>query len=119
MRHILEKCKQQLIAATQSKTKTILATLLMLPVGVTHAAQTIGAIKKLQDIVCEYQTFMSGTAGPAMMIASIILAVGAWQLMPRESFVGTAVRIVVAGVVIVNATTLITNFGGTAPTCGS
>lgn len=46
--------------------------------------------------------FMSGPFAIAAVITSIILAYLAWAFMPKEGVVGPTVRVVVAGIVILN-----------------
>ena len=70
-----------------------------------------GVIAKLGGIVGAYSTFMSGTAGKAIMVGSVILAVGAWVMTPREGVVGVLVRLVAAGVVIMNAVAIVDALG--------
>ena len=57
-----------------------------------------------------FVNFMDGPAGLALVVVSIILAVAAWILSPREGVVGPLLRVVVGAIVILNVGTWVTTF---------
>ena len=57
-----------------------------------------------------FVNFMDGPAGLALVVVSIIGAVAAWMLMPREGVVGPMLRVVVGAIVILNVGTWVTTF---------
>jgi len=56
--------------------------------------------------------FMSGPFAVAAVITSIIIAYCAWAFAPKEGVVGPTVRIVVAGIVILNVGVWLSTLAG-------
>lgn len=79
------------------------------------AAPTLGsgggaAFAPLRTWLQNFVDFMAGPFGLAVVILSVILGFAAWAMLPKEGIVGTIMRVVVAGVVIINVGTWVATF---------
>lgn len=65
-------------------------------------------VKWLQNFV----DFMTGPFGTAAVAVSIIVAFVTWSYAPKEGLMGTVMRSVVSGIVIINVLTFVGTFSG-------
>lgn len=52
--------------------------------------------------------FMDGPGGLAVVVVSIIVAVGAWMFSPKDGAMGPILRVVVGAIVVINVGTWVT-----------
>lgn len=57
-----------------------------------------------------YVDFMTGPFGWAIVIVSAVIVLATWAIIPKDGFVGNALRVVVAGLGIVNIATVMGSF---------
>lgn len=69
-----------------------------------------GTFGKLTQWMQDYVDFMDGPAAIAMIVVSIIIAVCAWVWAPKSGAVGVLLRVVVAGIVVLNIGTWMASF---------
>lgn len=67
------------------------------------------------DLIVEwfqsFVDFMAGPAGIAVVVTSLVVAVGTWVFAPREGLLGPVLRVAVGALVILNIGTWITTWG--------
>lgn len=56
--------------------------------------------------------FMSGPFAIAAIITSVIIAYVAWAFLPKEGLIGPTVRVVVAGIVVLNVGVWVSTLAG-------
>ena len=56
--------------------------------------------------------FVGGPFGIAAVVVAIILAFLAWSYAPKDGIIGPLVRVVTAGLVVINVSTWVASFGG-------
>ena len=67
-------------------------------------------IGKFEEYMQDWINFFSGPFGVAVVVGSIILAVSIFVFAPKQGAMGLFGRAVVAGIVIVNLTTIVAGF---------
>ena len=72
-------------------------------------ADMSGTFTALENIMTKFQEFMTGPFGKAAVVISIIAAFVTWVFAPKEGIFGPVLRVVVAGVAIMNAAAWVTN----------
>lgn len=77
-----------------------------------HAATTAADFSALTNFLQAFANFMTGPFGKAVVVISIIAAFCAWVFAPRDGIFGPVLRVVVAGIAIMNAAVWITQLGG-------
>jgi type IV secretory pathway VirB2 component (pilin) len=65
-----------------------------------HAAVTF---TKFEEFLTAIEAFMTGPFGKAVVVISIIAAFATWVFAPREGIFGPVLRVVVAGIAIMNS----------------
>lgn len=78
--------------------------------NLAHASPTLdfsGTITLLEDFV----KFIAGPFGKAAVIISIVAAFVTWVFAPREGIFGPVLRVVVAGIAVMNAAIWVTSLG--------
>jgi type IV secretory pathway VirB2 component (pilin) len=65
---------------------------------------------RFETILAAFQAFMVGPFGRAAVVISIIAAFVTWVFAPKEGIFGPVLRVVVAGVAIINAVALMGTF---------
>jgi type IV secretory pathway VirB2 component (pilin) len=88
------------------------ATSLSLLSGVASAQTTAADFTAVTTLLQTFVTFMTGPFGKAAVVISIIAAFVTWVFAPKEGIFGPILRVVVAGIAIMNAALWITSFGG-------
>jgi type IV secretory pathway VirB2 component (pilin) len=78
--------------------------------GAARAADMTASFSAIDKILQGFVTFMTGPFGKAAVVISIVAAFVTWVFAPKEGIFGPVLRVVVAGVAILNAATFITNF---------
>ena len=73
-------------------------------------APTTGPFQKLGVWFQTYVDFMDGPFAIAAIVISIILAVLAWNFMPKEGLFGKILKTVVSGIVVLNLGTWMATF---------
>ncbi len=70
---------------------------------------------RVNAILLQFQNFMTGPFGRAAVVISIVAAFVTWVFAPKEGIFGPVLRVVVAGIAVLNATIFVTGLGaGTA-----
>lgn len=69
-----------------------------------------GTFTALRTWLQSFVDFMAGPFGTAAIIVSIIIGFLTWAYAPKEGIVGTVLRVVVSGIVILNASTWVMSF---------
>ena len=75
-------------------------------IGTSGSAGFATIEKWLQSFV----NFMDGPGGLAVVVISVIVAVGAWMFAPKDGMMGPILRVVVGAIVIINVGTWVTTF---------
>lgn len=76
-------------------------------------AQTTGAnFTSLTNFLQAFTNFMTGPFGKAVVVISIIAAFCTWVFAPKDGIFGPVLRVVVAGIAIMNAAVWINQLGG-------
>ena len=88
------------------------AAALLLLCGSANAATTAADFTALTDFLRKFAEFMTGPFGKAVVVISIIAAFVTWVFAPKDGIFGPVLRVVVAGIAILNAATWITQLGG-------
>ena len=88
----------------------VAAATLSLVCGAAEAADMTASFSAIDKILQGFVTFMTGPFGKAAVVISIVAAFVTWVFAPKEGIFGPVLRVVVAGVAILNAATFITNF---------
>jgi type IV secretory pathway VirB2 component (pilin) len=57
-----------------------------------------------------FSDFITGPFGIAVVIISVVLAFAAWAFAPKDGIMGPLVRIVTAGIAIINVSTILISF---------
>lgn len=65
---------------------------------------------KAKEWFQNYVDFMSGPFGWAVVIVSAVVVLATWAAVPKEGIMGNALRVVVAGLGIVNVATVMGSF---------
>ena len=86
------------------------AATLSLICGAARAADMTASFGAIDKILQGFVAFMTGPFGKAAVVISIVAAFVTWVFAPKEGIFGPVLRVVVAGVAILNAATFITNF---------
>lgn len=76
-----------------------------------HAA-TNADFTSLRDFLQAFADFMTGPFGKAVVVVSIIAAFCTWVFAPRDGIFGPVLRVVVAGIAIMNAAVWVGQLGG-------
>jgi type IV secretory pathway VirB2 component (pilin) len=82
--------------------------------GAANAQQQGGGnfnFDRVRDILQAFVNFMIGPFGRAAVIISIVAAFVTWVFAPKEGIFGPVLRVVVAGVAILNATVWVASLG--------
>lgn len=66
----------------------------------------------LRQWLQNFVDFMAGPFGLAVVIIAIIIGFATWAVLPKEGIVGTVMRVVVAGIVIINVGAWVASFAG-------
>jgi type IV secretory pathway VirB2 component (pilin) len=74
-----------------------------------------GSFSDITDILQVFTTFMTGPFGKAVVVISIIAAFCTWVFAPKDGIFGPILRVVVAGITIMNAATWVANLGEGKP----
>lgn len=74
-------------------------------------ADTESSFTAITKIMQSFVDFMTGPFGKAAVVISIVAAFVTWVFAPKEGIFGPVLRVVVAGIAIMNAAAWITNFG--------
>jgi len=69
-----------------------------------------GPFEKLGKLFQDYVDFMDGPFATMVIVVSIVIAIAAWNFAPKEGLLGTFLRAVVSGVVIMNIGTWVAAF---------
>jgi type IV secretory pathway VirB2 component (pilin) len=69
----------------------------------TSARAADANFNKLEQFLTTFQAFMTGPFGRAVVVISIIAAFCAWVFAPKDGIFGPVLRVVVAGIAIMNA----------------
>jgi type IV secretory pathway VirB2 component (pilin) len=70
---------------------------------------------RVETILNQFRDFMTGPFGRAAVVISIVAAFVTWVFAPKEGIFGPVLRVVVAGIAVLNATIFVTGLGaGTA-----
>lgn len=64
----------------------------------------------LRQWLQNFVDFMAGPFGLAVVIISIVIGFATWAMLPKEGIVGVIMRVVVAGIVIINVGTWVASF---------
>ncbi|KQV92792.1 TrbC/VirB2 family protein [Rhizobacter sp. Root1221] len=80
--------------------------------GSAHAAGAdFGAVKSFLQV---FLNFMTGPFGKAVVIISIVAAFATWVFAPKDGIFGPILRVVVAGIAILNASAWVGQLGAGA-----
>ncbi|KKJ75225.1 hypothetical protein WH95_19595 [Kiloniella litopenaei] len=72
-----------------------------------------GGIAEFEGYIQDWVNFMTGPFGLAVVVVSIIVAVVVFVFAPKQGPMGLVARAVVAGIVILNLTTVVGGFTST------
>jgi type IV secretory pathway VirB2 component (pilin) len=97
--------RQRVIAATGALSLSLLS----------QSAHAAADFKDLTAFLQVFLNFMTGPFGKAVVIISIIAAFCTWVFAPREGIFGPILRVVVAGIAIMNAGVFFLQLGAGAP----
>jgi type IV secretory pathway VirB2 component (pilin) len=86
-------------------------TSLMSELAHAQTVTTKADFKNVTSLLQAFLDFMVGPFGKAVVIISIIAAFVTWVFAPKEGIFGPILRVVVAGIAIMNAAAWITQFG--------
>lgn len=101
------------MTATHPVIRSLLAGLALgASVGPACAQATAANFTSLTNFLQAFANFMTGPFGKAVVVISIIAAFCTWVFAPKDGIFGPVLRVVVAGVAIMNAAVWITQFGG-------
>lgn len=90
----------------------LVAAALVLMCGTANAATTAADFTALTNFLQKFANFMTGPFGKAVVVISIIAAFCTWVFAPKDGIFGPVLRVVVAGIAIMNAATWIAQLGG-------
>lgn len=76
------------------------------------AQNTTANFTAVQNFLQAFVNFMTGPFGKAAVVLSIIAAFVTWVFAPKDGIFGPVLRVVVAGIAIMNAALWITQLGG-------
>jgi type IV secretory pathway VirB2 component (pilin) len=79
--------------------------------SMAHANPTAD-LSGLTGLLQSFVDFMTGPFGKAAVVISIIVAFVTWIFAPREGIFGPVLRVVVAGIAVMNAAIFVTGLGG-------
>jgi type IV secretory pathway VirB2 component (pilin) len=80
--------------------------------SMAHAqAAPTADLSGLTALMQSFVTFMTGPFGKAAVVISIIVAFVTWIFAPREGIFGPVLRVVVAGIAVMNAAIFVTGLG--------
>jgi type IV secretory pathway VirB2 component (pilin) len=100
-------------AARQRMLLTCLAAVaLTLLASSAQAATTAADFTAVTQFLQQFANFMTGPFGKAVVVISIIAAFCTWVFAPKDGIFGPVLRVVVAGIAIMNAAVWISQFGG-------
>lgn len=77
-----------------------------------HAQATNANFDSLRTFLQAFANFMTGPFGKAVVVVSIVAAFCTWVFAPKDGIFGPVLRVVVAGIAIMNAALWIAQFGG-------
>ncbi|NKI94835.1 TrbC/VirB2 family protein [Rhizobacter sp. SG703] len=77
-----------------------------------HAQATAANFDSLRTFLQAFANFMTGPFGKAVVVVSIVAAFCTWVFAPKDGIFGPVLRVVVAGIAIMNAALWIAQFGG-------
>lgn len=77
-----------------------------------HAQTTTANFTALRNFLQAFADFMTGPFGKAVVVVSIIAAFCTWVFAPRDGIFGPVLRVVVAGIAIMNAAVWVGQLGG-------
>ncbi len=96
------------------KLSVLLFSLLYFPVaamaGVDIGSSGSAGFATIEAWLQSFVDFMDGPGGLAVVVVSIIVAVGAWMFAPKDGMMGPILRVVVGAIVIINVGTWVTTF---------
>jgi len=102
--------------AARRRTRTLATCLaavaLALLAGSAQAATTAADFTAVTQFLQQFANFMTGPFGKAVVVISIIAAFCTWVFAPKDGIFGPVLRVVVAGIAIMNAAVWISQFGG-------
>ena len=78
--------------------------------GLSISAPTSGPFQKFGEWLQAFVNFIDGPFGLAVVAISIVIAFAVWVFAPKEGIVGPVLRIVVAGIAILNVAALVASF---------
>jgi type IV secretory pathway VirB2 component (pilin) len=109
---------QQLLTQARNELKVAPSTAAKLWVGLnaTLLCAAANATPKLDftgttDLLTEFVKFIAGPFGKAAVIISIVAAFITWVFAPREGIFGPVLRVVVAGIAVMNAAIWVSSLG--------
>lgn len=70
--------------------------------SITTGGFSSGGFGKITQLLQSWVDFMIGPYGKAVVAGSFIIAVTVWAVAPKEGILGSAIRVAVAGAVILN-----------------
>ena len=95
---------------TRTRRAPALAALMLACASASAQAQDFG---KVTAFLNSFTAFMTGPFGKSVVVISIIAAFCTWVFAPKDGIFGPLLRVVVAGLAIMNAAFWVTQFGGT------
>ena len=66
----------------------------------------------LEGFLKDFAKLMAGPVAMAGILAAIVVVFGGWVLAPKTSILGPGIRVMVAGIALVNSTDLINAISG-------
>ena len=93
----------------RSRFQPALAALALAAASSPACAQDFG---KVTAFLNSFTAFMTGPFGKSVVVISIIAAFCTWVFAPKDGIFGPLLRVVVAGLAIMNAAFWVTQFGG-------
>lgn len=106
--HPLHRSQRRLQRATACLAIVALAGLS----GTAQAATTAADFSALTNFLQAFANFMTGPFGKAVVVISIVAAFCTWVFAPKDGIFGPVLRVVVAGIAIMNAAVWISQLGG-------
>jgi len=106
--HPLHAARQR----TRVLTSCLAAVALALLANSAQAASTAADFTAITQFLQTFANFMTGPFGKAVVVISIIAAFCTWVFAPKDGIFGPVLRVVVAGIAIMNAAVWISQFGG-------
>jgi type IV secretory pathway VirB2 component (pilin) len=79
--------------------------------GSARAADVTASFTEIQNVLRAFAEFMTGPFGKAVVVISIIAAFCTWVFAPKDGIFGPILRVVVAGIAIMNAAVWVMQFG--------